>query len=374
MVLSARLALSLIAALAYALLPEQRGQHEVFHRSANTWLDVWARWDSEYYLDIAQYGYSFRRQLIVFFPFYPLLVAALGGLLREHYLLAGVIVSTGATFVALMYLFKLAAWEFGPEVARRSMLYLALFPTAVFLMAVYSESVFLAVSVAAFYHARRGQWLLAGLFAFLAGVTRPNGFVVAFPLAYEAWRQGGGSLRAPLAGLSWSLFGRLLAAGAAPLGLLLWFGYLGLLTGDPLASLKQVNIPPWSRTSSLPWATLGAAFQNLARADLSRLSRAVSSADLAVVLLLIQASLLAWWRLPRIYAVYLTAATLMLLSSRSVEFPLESAQRYALVIFPLYFLLAQLGGSRLWHRAILICSAPLLGLYTALFATWHWRL
>jgi hypothetical protein len=43
-----RVALSLVAALAVAMLPEQQGQHDVFHRSTVPWLDVWARWDSEY--------------------------------------------------------------------------------------------------------------------------------------------------------------------------------------------------------------------------------------------------------------------------------------------------------------------------------------
>lgn len=63
-----RVILSIVAVLAAALLPEQAGLHSTYHRSANMWLDVWARWDSEYYLDIAQYGYEMRPELLVFSP------------------------------------------------------------------------------------------------------------------------------------------------------------------------------------------------------------------------------------------------------------------------------------------------------------------
>jgi hypothetical protein len=63
-----RIGLSLVAVLAAVYLPEQTGWHATYHRSDNIWLDVWARWDSEYYLDIAQYGYGARPELPAFFP------------------------------------------------------------------------------------------------------------------------------------------------------------------------------------------------------------------------------------------------------------------------------------------------------------------
>jgi hypothetical protein len=262
-----------------------------------------------------------------------------------------------------VYLFKLAALELGEQAASRTILYLALYPMAFFLLAVYTEALFLAVTVAAVYHARRGQWAAAGLAALLAGITRPNGAVIAVPLAYEAWRQ---------LAFSRPLIGRALAVVAAPFGVLAWSIYLARLGGDPLAFVRRLNESPWERTPSPPWATLTVAIQNLADAELSPLARAVNTADLAAAILLIGACVLAWWRLPRVYALYLLAATLLLLSSSVVRWPLQSLPRYTVVLFPCFLLLGQLGANRHWHRLILIVSAPLLGIYTALFATWYW--
>ena len=367
-----RTVLSLIAALAVALLPEQRGLHEVFHRSGNLWLDVWARWDSEYYLDIAEYGYGLRSELLAFFPLYPVVVSAVAGLLPGHQLLAAVVVSTVASFVAFVYLFKLASLELGPGGAGRALLYLAIYPTALFLFAVYAEALFLALALAAFYHARRGQWVLVGLAAFCAGLTRPNGVVLALPLAYEAVRPWLERQTRPERGSIWRALGALVAAGAAPLGFALWAAYLWWLTGDPLTVVHRVGTPPWERVSSLPWATVAVAFQTLAQVDLPAYARASNTIDLAFAVLLIEASIVVWWRLPRAYAIYLTASTLFLLSSTVNRFPMQSLPRYSLVLFPLFLLLAQFGASRRWHTLIVLVSAPLLGLFTALYATWYW--
>jgi hypothetical protein len=163
-----------------------------------------------------------------------------------------------------------------------------------------------------------------------------------------------------------------LAIGAAPAALLIWTAYLAWLTNDPLVHLHQRITEPWERAASLPWTTLRSAVEYLSESGLSRLSRTVNTLDLAVAVLLIEASIVAWWRLPRAYAIYLTASTCLLLSSTVARWPLQSLARYSLVLFPLFLLLAQLGANRYWHRAILIVSASMLGMCTALFATWYW--
>lgn len=374
LVVGARAVLGVVAALAQALLPEQVGLHDVYHRSDSVWLDVWARWDSEYYLDIAQHGYSARPELIAFFPLYPALIALVAPVVGQDYVLAGVVVSSLSCFVALAYLFKLAAWELGQDAAARAVMYVAVHPMALFLLAVYSESLFLAVTAAACHHARRGQWGAAALAACLAGAARPNGMLLLLPLAYEAWRQRGARLGETEAARVGRVMAGGLAAAAAPLATLAWGTYVVGLARDPLAFAHRLNSPPWERTPSLPWVTVGTAVQNLADGALSPFERAVNGADVAAAILLIGASVLAWWRLPASYALYMTVSTSLLLSSTVVRWPLQSLPRYSLVVFPLFLLLAQIGASPHWHRAIILTGAPLLGLYTALFATWHWVL
>ena len=46
-------------------------------------VDVWARWDSDWFLRIAEDGYSWPSSTPAFFPLYPLLVAGLGTVLRR---------------------------------------------------------------------------------------------------------------------------------------------------------------------------------------------------------------------------------------------------------------------------------------------------
>ncbi len=359
------LAFSLIAVLATAFLPEQTGLHSTYHRAAGVWPDVLARWDSEYYIDIAAQGYAARPELITFFPLYPLLISTFASVLGGDYVLSGVVVSAIAYFVALLYLFKLVAWEFSEAAASRALLYLALSPVAFFLLSVYTESLFLAVTIMAFYYARRGEWAIAGVAALLATVTRPNGFIIVVPLAFEIWQQIGGKPRKLVPAHLWALL-------AAPIALTVWAFYLAWLTGDPLAIVHSRAQPPFARVTSMPWETLWSAMQYLGTPGLSPLSRVVNSLDLAATLLLIEATVIAWWRLPHAYAAYMTVSVLLLLSSTVPDWPLQSMQRYTLSIFPIFMLLAQLGANRYWHRTILIASAPLLGMYTALFATWYW--
>jgi hypothetical protein len=363
--LSARVVLSLVAFLAMALLPEQAGQHVTFHRSANILLDAWARWDSEYYLDIAQYGYALRPELTVFFPFYPLLLALAAPLLGQDYVLAGVVVSSVACFVSLFYLFKLVAWEFSEDHARRAVLYMAVYPMALFLFAVYTESVFLALTIAAFYYTRRKQWAAAAVLAVLAGITRPTGILLVFPMAYEAWRHASGDLRK-------LQLRHLLAVAAAPVSWIFLDLYLATFSHDPLAILHSRALPPFSRFTALPWETLLAAIQYLGHNDLTPLQRAVNNQDLIATLLLLEASVVAWWTLPRAYAIYMAVSAWFMLSSAVPDWALQSMPRYTLSVFPIFLLLAQLGGNRHRHRAIVIISLVLLGMYTALFVTWYW--
>ena len=126
-------------------------------------IDVWGRWDSGWFLHIAQHGYVDPSHSTAFFPLYPLLIRGLGFFLLGHYLLAGVLISLLTSAAAFVVLWWLAGELVGEESARRSLLYLALFPTTLFLLAVYSESLYLLLSSAAFLYAVRGRFGRAGV-------------------------------------------------------------------------------------------------------------------------------------------------------------------------------------------------------------------
>ncbi|HEX5909422.1 MAG TPA: mannosyltransferase family protein, partial [Thermoleophilaceae bacterium] len=125
-----------------------------------------ARWDSVWYLSIANLGYGGDDSpRTAFFPLFPLLsrgVGELGGGSEAAVLVGSYVVALAALGVALYLLHRLTELELGRAAAGPAVLLLCAFPASVFLGAPYSESLFLAASVGAFYAARTGHWAAAG--------------------------------------------------------------------------------------------------------------------------------------------------------------------------------------------------------------------
>src|SRR2546426_1329914 len=109
-----------------------------------------------------------------------------GALLGGHPLVAGTIISLIAFGGAIGVLYRLAAHELGEEKAWPVILLLSTYPYAVFYSVAYTESLFLFLTVSAFYAMRRGYLLPAALAGLGAGLTRPNGFWLALPLLWLA--------------------------------------------------------------------------------------------------------------------------------------------------------------------------------------------
>ena len=156
--------------------------------SEEGFLDIWERWDARHFQVVAEHGWTGPEaesaRAGAFFPLYPLVIRALASIGFDT-ILAGLLVSAVSTVVACTYLIKLADFEIGEGAGRRAALYLILFPTAVFLVAPYSEALFLAGAIPAFYFARRGMWWHAALPAAVAVATRAAGMFLLAGLAVE---------------------------------------------------------------------------------------------------------------------------------------------------------------------------------------------
>jgi hypothetical protein len=140
--------------------------------NAHPFVNMWARWDGGWYLDIAKHGYRFvsgKQSNVAFFPFYPYLVREIHHLIPlsrdAGWLLVGIVVSNAALLVGLIYFYELVLLDCDRHTAARAVVYLCVFPTTLFLSAVYSESLFLALVISAFYYARTTRWLAAGALA-----------------------------------------------------------------------------------------------------------------------------------------------------------------------------------------------------------------
>jgi hypothetical protein len=334
--------------------------------SSGPWF--YARWDSYRYVGIAQEGYS-DPIWATFFPGYPLMMRALDrGVLawvmeederNSRMTLAGLLVSGMMSWVAVWGLHTLLRerlaleggdWEGG---ALRGAFYLLAFPTALFMVQVYTESAYLALSVWALVWAYRRAWWLAGALAVLAALTRPTGIFLCLPLftlLLDGWWRGQNAPRwawgvpfAPL--LTFWLFNQYLAANGV----------------DTIAAQRD-----FGRYLLHPYA-LWAFAQQIAWM-LSEPAGAVQiGLDLGLTLFATWLCLIEWKHHPGL-ALYGLAVTWVSLATGQ----LVSQNRYVLAAFPIYFVLARWGRAPAFDRGWLLVSLFLLVLYHIQFTQGLW--
>ena len=358
-----RFAIIVIAELAAVIIGQRPGEH--YQESRNLLLAVWGRWDAVHYLDIATVGYHGTD--MAFFPLYPLLIAGLGSLIGNH-LVAGLIIANTALFFALLYLYKLVEHEFDRGVARRAIFYISIFPTAVFFSAVYTESLFLMLTVASFYYMRERRWWLAGIIGLFAAMTRVEGVLLTVPFAIEWASANWSTLRAGGAERAHALprmLRDLLPVLLIPVGLGLYMGYLWVLNGDPLY-FSHVQIH-WNRHFAAPWTSVMNSWKEIVQAKNGQ-TVANQSIELGFTALMIGVLLGGWRKLKPSYVAYMALSILIPMSTSS----LMSMQRFALVLFPMFPILALWGKRPSVNNAIVAFFLPLLGLFTVLFADWYW--
>jgi hypothetical protein len=349
-------------------------------------------WDATSYLGISQVGYGHSPAYLAFFPLYPSLLRA-AAFTPQAALVGGVLLSLGAFAVALLVLRRLCALELGAATAELTIRLVAFAPMAVFFSAIYTESLFLALSAGSFLAARRERPALAGALAGLAAFTRSTGIALLPALLVlrlygprerparqtrSRWRPR----HRPDSGLLWlglvplgTLAFLLLAAahgsaldplraqreyfsrGFSPLG-----GALRSLPGA-VASIHQLLVGGGRRILPTPPFGPLADPLTLARADL------VDVSFLAFALLATVGTIR---RLPAAYGVYTVAMLALTLSSYEPSEPLASFPRYLLVVFPCQMWLATWARTRWRRRLALGVSTVLLAVFALAFASWRW--
>jgi hypothetical protein len=281
-----------------------------------------------------------------------------------HPLAAAFLVSHLAAYGSMVLLYFLTASEWDERVARRTVLYLAVFPTSFFLLAPYSESLFLLLALLCLWGARRGRWAVAGLAGAAASATRNVGVLLAVPLAVEAVHQWleRRSVRRLLVSLAWSA---VVVAGVGAY-LLYWRD----LSGDALAPLhQQAN---WQREGSFPLATVLGGTREAFRF----VGEYPGGYHLVDWLIVVPALVAGLWVVVRSRALYGVYTWLSLLAPLSFIFPLRpfmSVPRFLLPVFPILWAGAVWGLRRRGiHEAVVAVSAGLLGLLTVLFVNWYY--
>ncbi|MBW3618720.1 MAG: hypothetical protein KY461_00610 [Actinobacteria bacterium] len=329
------------------------------------------RFDALWYLAIAADGYPTGTagvpQAAAFYPGYPLAVGLLGRLLAGAYLLAANLVSVAATAAGLAGVHRLAALarpDAGPALPRRALLLLAVFPTSFFLLAPYSEALFLAASTWALVAALERRWALATATAAVAGLTRNVGVLLVVPLAIEAWWAWRDGDRGP-GGRAWALG----AVAGAPVGAALWLAVGWRWWGVPFAPL-QVQAG-WQRELTWPWETLA----DGVRAGLASpgvYPGGYHAADLLVVLPVLAAVGWLLVRGPASLAWYSLAHALVWLVLPFPARPFMSVPRFALGVAPVFLAFAVWTRRGEVERTWVAVSAALLGVHALLYTTWYY--
>ncbi|MGI8707935.1 MAG: mannosyltransferase family protein [Actinomycetota bacterium] len=366
-----RVGLALLAIVGVTLLPPNEaagvpgwpapeltpGWHNLF--------TSWERWDALWFLRIASSGYDATDGSAAFFPLYPMIVRGVSFGLGGHPLAAALIVSNVAYLGAMVTVYRLTEYEFDTERARNTILFMSIFPTALFFFAPYSESLFLLLAAGSIYAARRDRWITAGLLGALAALTRSVGLVLIVVLAAEAlrrWMKREG--REPV-----RLIAMLACAAAVAVGTLSYLVFWNAFDGNWLAPIgEQGN---WQRTFAVIPYTLWAGTREAWR-YVGQFPGGYHTIDWLVV---VPVLLLATWvafRTPLPYAVYTVASLLLPLSLIFESRPLMSVPRFAVVLFPIYWAMDHFAKRWRSRSTFVGVSAAGLGILTVLFVNWYW--
>lgn len=328
--------------------------------------ETFAAWDSGWYFDIATRGYYYSAEgpsSVAFFPLYPMAMRAVAwpfGSSDTAVWSAGVLISITGFLVGLMVLHRLTEQQFDREVARRTVLYLAVFPFSFFLTRVYPAGLYFLLVVLAVSMARSSRWWLAGMCGALATLTRPHGILIGLPLGLMAL--SGGSPRQRM----W----RLLTLVPIPVAFAGYSLFVDSLAGHPLAWFTSqrhwgysLGHPPWEQVLDL-----------LSRIERYGLYYYFFTSPLAAYRLFHGAAALffvamvpaVFKRLGAPLGVWVLVTLLIPLSGNA----LEGIGRYGTVLFPVFMILGMVQSPR-FHEALLIVWSVFLSLFIGLFVTWH---
>jgi hypothetical protein len=320
------------------------------------WHTLWNRWDATHYLSLAEKGYVATgdgRFSIVFYPLYPWLIRAVAFVCRSYFG-AAILVSGVASIGAGLLLRRLVELDYPAKVARLSVWFLFIFPTAYFLHIGYTESLFLTIALGCVLAARKQAWAIVGVLGALACLTRANGLLLVPTLLVEAWWQYRFTRR-----FDW----RWLWIAAIGLGSAGYFFLNYHVTGDPFAFSKIME-EHWFKKFTPPWVGIFEAWSRIFRFNLTE-----GLHEFIFIVFSFLCTVWCWIKLRPSYAVWMTLNWLLMNSTTFVV----SVPRYCITLFPLFIILASIAAKRpLAGRIMAATSLLLLALFATKFAHGTW--
>jgi len=319
------------------------------------WLDVWYRWDVKEYLTVTINGYepgTPNAYLAVRPPIVPLMIRGIAFLGVQNLLVAGFIMATVASFPVPVLMEKLASLDYQPREAERATWFLLIFPMSFCLHLPLSEGVFMLLVLDAFLAARNDDWLQAGLAACIAGATRVNGILLFPALLAEVAHQYYLHRKVRF---QWAW------VGLAPLGTLAYLTINRFVFGGALAFMKSTSGLDW------PWISVAKLFHSIITMSPINKILWIYPQCVTVIFLMVICIWTCFKSRPS-YSVWTLLNVALITSQRSIL----SLPRYAIVVFPMYFFLAEASKSRSIKLLITGLFIFLFLYFSALFAAGLW--
>ena len=298
-------------------------------------------------------------------------------------MIAGIAISLAALFVGLEIIRRLTALELGTHIAGTTVRSIAFGPVALFMSAVYTESLFVMLSAGTFYRGPPRPMVAGGALGGLAATLPDRWLAVAGPRAVCSSSDGPRTDLEPQLMRAWwkpryRFSPAVLWTALIPAASALFSGYLVLrgLGADATLHAQQTY---WAHRIGLPltavWQGAGAAWHELGQ-EITGISVPFSQSDsiLQFTALLLAVVLLigAFRRLPIAYGTYVALGLLQALAAPTIGDPLRGLDRYASMRFPLFMCAAAWAVERGAERKLLVISVLLLVFFTVQFATWQW--
>lgn len=314
----------------------------------------WDRMDTQWFETLARQGYghpgAFGFRPEVFGPVLPFLMREVSSLLHVSLLTAGLLVTNLALVLALTVLYRLVDEEHGRAVAITALTLLLVWPASFFLGGGYTEPLELLWCAGAFLAARRNLWLLAGVLAALAALTKFYMVIVVFALVFDRLDRGG--VRGQRGRLARDLALLLVPVAAAWGG---WMAYMQRLFGDPLAFVHAQST--FGHGFAWPWTLARKVVGDLVNLRFldTNVASAVEPFDAIAVVVVGIFAVYAFLRLRRSYCVWLGLAFCVFV----FQSILVSEVRETVILFPVFVAMALVVRQRAWlERLVTVVALP----------------
>jgi Gpi18-like mannosyltransferase len=364
-----KLALIVFVYFFHSLIPlNQRAlESNYFYRPASFKLgQLLSAWDGQWYVSLSEQWYQkdpverIDLAKYVDYPLYPALMRVISQSLGIDSYLTGILISMTCSIIGAVLLFKVTQNYFSLSVARKSTILFLFSPMAIFFSAIYTESLFFALTLASIYMTQKHKWFGAGFLGLLASLTRSIGLlslIVLIPLAVAHCRRTLGLTR------YYPIFTLVLVA-AGFIGFTLYASYM---TGIPDAYTQAQQYFGRSAPSftNLTKYTLTTLF-NFTKYPLHGIFH--SKLEVFTIISLIALSVIYAKKLTLPLTLYNLSLILLTLSSGTST----AIIRYLAASFPIYILLALAAKKTIIYTTLKYVFILLQSLFAIMYVNWYW--